>query len=404
MALNANIILSGQQPDFLGTIDQGNRAAAFETQMTRQNKLAQLYQQQGAGLLSGDQAGINALAGLDPQAASDFQQRHRDNQVQEQEIERSNMVQDRDFDLRIQDYKRKVGVEAAAQEAAQIEQAIVQATRYYQSGDLDSINRLLANAKAAPISSLEEFPSVAVQYKAAADALKAHDDLAAGPEWRPATPEEAAQYGATGGQINAKTGKFDAEKPADGMRMVSDGQGGFTFEQGAGVTGGPPKMTVDAAKNTGFLIRTRESNQTLNDLEDQGGRAGQKALGAVPFGLGNFFRDEDYQRFDQARRDFVNAILRRESGAVISEEEFDNANQQYLPVPGDGPDVIEQKRRNRETAIQGLEVGSGDGAAYVDSQQAQESPQAAPQQGGIPDFTSMSDEDLDAYIANGGGG
>ncbi len=139
MPLQPSIILAGQQPDFLGTIDNGNRAAAFETQMTRQNKLAQLYQQQGAGLLAGDQDGINALAGLDPQAASDFQQRHRDNQVQEQEIERSNMVQDRDFDLRIQDYKRKVGVEEAAKHAESVRRAVTVASGAQTPEDWDRI-------------------------------------------------------------------------------------------------------------------------------------------------------------------------------------------------------------------------------------------------------------------------
>ena len=75
--------------------------------------------------------------------------------------------------------------------------------------------------------------------------------------------------------------------------------------------------------------------------------------------LTNYAQSEDYQKFDQARRNFVNAVLRRESGAVISEEEFDNANKQYFPQPGDTPQVIAQKRKNREDALTGMKRDAG---------------------------------------------
>ena len=57
---------------------------------------------------------------------------------------------------------------------------------------------------------------------------------------------------------------------------------------------------------------------------------------------------------EQSQRDFVNAVLRRESGAAISNSEFDNARQQYFPQIGDDDKVIEQKRRNRELATRGI--------------------------------------------------
>lgn len=66
------------------------------------------------------------------------------------------------------------------------------------------------------------------------------------------------------------------------------------------------------------------------------------------------------QKFIQAQRNFVNAVLRRESGAAISPSEFENAARQYFPQPGDSAAVIEQKRQNRVEATQGLmrEAGS----------------------------------------------
>jgi hypothetical protein len=76
-------------------------------------------------------------------------------------------------------------------------------------------------------------------------------------------------------------------------------------------------------------------------------------------GLGNYLQSEDYQKFDQAQRDFINAVLRRESGAVISQEEFDNARKQYFPRPGDSKEVKAQKLRNRAQAIRGIAGAAG---------------------------------------------
>lgn len=182
MALNPSIILAGQQPDFLGTIDRANQAAARATDMRRQNMLAQIYNQQGAGLVAGDQSAVNALAGLDPLAALDVQQTHRSNRVQDQEIARRNEVQDRDFGLRVQEYRRKVGDAEAAAEAARIEQGVLRATQLYQAGDLQGINALLQSVGEQPLSDLSQFPALASMYNQAATALKTHGDLTGGPK------------------------------------------------------------------------------------------------------------------------------------------------------------------------------------------------------------------------------
>jgi hypothetical protein len=65
------------------------------------------------------------------------------------------------------------------------------------------------------------------------------------------------------------------------------------------------------------------------------------------------------QKFVQAQRDFINAILRRESGAVISDSEFANARQQYFQQPGDSKEVLAQKAANRLQAIQGIMGAAG---------------------------------------------
>lgn len=76
--------------------------------------------------------------------------------------------------------------------------------------------------------------------------------------------------------------------------------------------------------------------------------------GALGMAANALVANKDEQMMEQAQRDFINATLRRESGAVISEPEFDNARKQYFPQPGDSADVIKQKAKNRALATKGI--------------------------------------------------
>ena len=89
---------------------------------------------------------------------------------------------------------------------------------------------------------------------------------------------------------------------------------------------------------------------------------GSRAKESLPGGVGNVLLTPESRQWFQAERNFINAVLRKESGAVISESEFDNARKQYIPQPGDDPQTKEQKRRNRQTAIR--EIGGAAGQGY----------------------------------------
>ena len=65
------------------------------------------------------------------------------------------------------------------------------------------------------------------------------------------------------------------------------------------------------------------------------------------------------QQYMQAARNFINAILRRESGAVISPTEFSEARQQYLPQPSDSPETIKLKEQNRKLVFASLRNAAG---------------------------------------------
>lgn len=73
----------------------------------------------------------------------------------------------------------------------------------------------------------------------------------------------------------------------------------------------------------------------------------------------NFMKSAEWQSYEQAQRNFLNAVLRRESGAVIAQSEFEEGRKQYFPMPGDKPAVIEQKRKNRELVTRNFIKAAG---------------------------------------------
>lgn len=131
----------------------------------------------------------------------------------------------------------------------------------------------------------------------------------------------------------------------------------------------PLVPTEQQRLDASFADRMAASDAILGQTGAQGADLGQRTAAGLP--LGNYLVSPEYQQFDQARRDFVNAQLRRESGAAISQTEFDNAEKQYFPQPGDKPPAIEQKRQARQRAVENMRAQSG--PAY-----RQQNPEAAP--------------------------
>lgn len=84
---------------------------------------------------------------------------------------------------------------------------------------------------------------------------------------------------------------------------------------------------------------------------------------AIQRNLPNFLKSPLMQVQEQAERNFVNSVLRRESGAAISPEEFRSAEKQYFPRPGDSAEVLIQKKQNRDLTANNL-INEG-GSAYI---------------------------------------
>lgn len=194
-------------------------------------------------------------------------------------------------------------------------------------------------------------------------------------------------------------------KAPSGYRWKQDGSleaipGGPGDVAGAG---GSPKLTEQQGNAYLFGSRAAESDKIIRNLENtvspvqmgvKSGLAGVPLIGGALNAGANVLASPELQSMEQAQRDFINAVLRKESGAVISPQEFDNARKQYFPQPGDGQGVIAQKRKNRETAIKGLQVISGPAGARIDTGYMGAAPS------GQPSKPSVLTPDEQAELAN----
>lgn len=188
-----------------------------------------------------------------------------------------------------------------------------------------------------------------------------------------ATPGEIMSNRIAAGNLGLSQQRFAWEKDKP---IFNESAGGFVHPPNdknpqdgiIPVAGIEPKLTEVQAKGYGFATRANDASRIIENIGEKGAiQPGliKRSLEAVPFageGLGtmaNVTQSATQQQVEQAQRDFVNAILRQESGAAIGQSEFDNAKKQYFPQPGDSEKVIQQKRQNRETSIRALEVQAG---------------------------------------------
>jgi hypothetical protein len=204
----------------------------------------------------------------------------------------------------------------------------------------------------------------------------------------------------TAGQVVERDdGTFLVDTRTGQARPVM-GQGGQPL------TGGGKPLTEAQGNSVAFGARAIESNRIATDLEKQGVRntgAIRTAVGGIagmtPFigeqleqGVRSTFNvlpsvaggpSEQQQQTEQARRNFVSAVLRKESGAAIGIDEYKNEERKYFPQAGDTDKVIQQKQKARELAIEALKAQAGPSGVRQINQITGQT------QGGVVDFNSL---------------
>lgn len=181
--------------------------------------------------------------------------------------------------------------------------------------------------------------------------------------------EESYDGGDTWSQYGSKPthapSSNDPNKPPQGHRWGPPDESGYPTL--IPIPGGPydPATKPDTeiqGKSFAFGTRMAQTIPQLDDPEIITALMSPTNVGWsewTPEMIGNYRVSSKFRNGMQAVRNFINAQLRKESGAAIGAPEFDNAYRQYIPRPGDDEATLKQKAVNRRVAIYSMFVEAG---------------------------------------------
>lgn len=162
-----------------------------------------------------------------------------------------------------------------------------------------------------------------------------------------------------------------------------------SISAGTGASKKPLKQGQAVA--LGFGKRVEQALAEMADLEAAGYDRASATSSAESL-LPNIGQGEASQRQAQAERNFINAVLRRESGASIAPTEFESAEKQYFPRFGDTEATKAQKRRNREQALESLKAEVGSDIWSRSPTVKKDTPSQAPEPGILQRFFGGEDK------------
>ena len=123
-----------------------------------------------------------------------------------------------------------------------------------------------------------------------------------------------------------------------------------------GVRPKPEEMNQSQSTAASFADRMLNSNPTLNSLPPVS--VASEAVSGIPL-VGNTLISAKNRQFKQAEEDFISAVLRKQSGATIQPDEYERERKKYIPLAGDDPKTLENKRKARLIEIEGMKREAG---------------------------------------------
>lgn len=353
MAMDASIILQGQTPDILGAMDRGRQAAENQINLSRQNALAQLYKSQGAGILAGDQGALNALAGMDPSAAMAAQSNllgMESTRLGMDQTRQQMAVLDENNKRAAEEYARGLSKEQAAAEAAKIEAGVKQALMAPTPEAFDAL--MVQIGQPDMVGQFENRDMLAGQFMSVAEILKMTEP--------PALNDRFKVAGGTIFDLGAEGGPKPVGQGAMQETVVMGPDGKPIMVQGG--PGTSAKFTEAQSKDNVYVTRAQgaldklESQTETGTVADDLGSLQDKAVGMLPL-VGNYLQSDAYQTAKTAGDEFLQAILRKDTGAAITTGEQSLYGETYLPQPGDGPQRLAYKKEARLRAVEAIKAG-----------------------------------------------
>ena len=164
-------------------------------------------------------------------------------------------------------------------------------------------------------------------------------------------------------RVSSSQGASQIVQTPDGYFRVNPRSG--AVERVEGPTGATlqPKPTTEEQRAGSFADRANQAHDIALQLEQKGVQPtpATEAAKKLPYNLGNYLLPAEQQQYQQAILQFTQNLLRKESGAAISQSEYDATNKTYFPQPGEGPEVIKQKQEARTKVLEEPASGKGPG-------------------------------------------
>jgi hypothetical protein len=183
----------------------------------------------------------------------------------------------------------------------------------------------------------------------------------------------AVQQGFKGTIIDyfaAKRGEGENKPPA-GYRFAADGKS-LEPIPGGPAAGSKRDLKEYQTKDAMFAERMNRAEKVLESVAAIDEKGQPKAGAYNPAqnsnawwpddgygGIANLTNSKEWQQYQQAAREGIAAILRKDTGAAVTETEWNLYFPMYYPQPGDSPEVVAQKKASRDAAAQALRGSSG---------------------------------------------
>lgn len=131
----------------------------------------------------------------------------------------------------------------------------------------------------------------------------------------------------------------------------------ITTADGTVIQQGGKALTEGQSKDTVYATRAEGALPIIDQFGSELMNPAARAVEGDPTGLLRGQQSPEFQQARQAGKEFLQAILRKDTGAAITPQETEEYGSVYLPVPGDSPVVLEQKRISRKRALEAIKAG-----------------------------------------------
>ncbi len=157
------------------------------------------------------------------------------------------------------------------------------------------------------------------------------------------------------------------------------------------------KPTETEAAAAAYASRMKQNEATIAKSRQGDNAYLNESLARLPnWAIPHAAMSPNRQSYEAAKGNWIAATLRKESGAAIEQSEYDAADKQYFPQPGDSAEVVAQKAALRDTAQKDMAAMAGkhykktEGSKNATSEKKAEQPAEAQ----VPTVTSKAEYDV----------